>query len=312
MKRISILTAAALLGLAASPAAAQMTRFTGAWTNVSPTGGGIAELQIGALAGGQVNVRTWGRCTPSNCDWGTVQGVAYGPNVGSSLPAAARAVSAQYAPSHARVLVVIRPQGTDQLQADLYTQFTDGSGRTAFTGTDTFRRRPAGPPAPSGPVAAEDCIGYNPRTLSIRNEGANGWLLTDGASRMQMLDSQADANRALALARRHTQHCFIGRNNSRPNRQQYISQYWKGSTGVNTVIAGEDCVSYGPGSAGVFNRGAIGWRLEDGSHAVMLFDTQADANRGIMVAQEAQGRLCFIGRSNSRPDRAAYIVEYWR
>jgi hypothetical protein len=161
-------------------------------------------------------------------------------------------------------------------------------------------------------IAREDCLPYNPRNLRISSQGAQGWLLTDGVSRMLMLDNQADAGRAVALARRHTAHCFIGRGNSRPDRAEYITHYWTGNSGIAAIIPAEDCVRYDPATVGVFDRGALGWRMEDGSHLLRLFDNQADASRGLMVAKAATGRLCFIGRGNSRPDRSEYIVEYWR
>ena len=179
-------------------------------------------------------------------------------------------------------------------------------------------RRPMPPrPHPDSLVrpalaAPEDCLPYNPRTLRIEDEGAQGWLLTDGASRMLMLDDRADAERALALARRHTAHCFIGRGNNRPNRAEYITHYWTGNSGIATTVPAEDCVPYNPATVGVFDRGALGWRMEDGNHAMVLFDNQLDANRGLIVARTAAGRLCYIGRGNSRPNRAEYIVEYWR
>jgi hypothetical protein len=97
----------------------------------------------------------------------------------------------------------------------------------------------------------------------------------------------------------------------RPNRRQYIMQYWRGVSGTSTTIAGEDCLPYNRTSVDVFDRGALGWRMEDGSHAMQLFDTQAEANRGLMVAR-AMGQMCYIGRSNGRPDRLAYIVQYWK
>jgi len=168
----------------------------------------------------------------------------------------------------------------------------------------------AGRTPPTGPVAAEDCLPYNPERLSIRDEGAQGWLLTDGVSRMLMLDNRADAARALAVARRHTAHCFIGRNNHRPNRSDYIVHYWRGNPGA-VAMSGDDCLGYNPATVNVFDRGALGWRLEDGSHYMLLFDNQADANRGLIVAR-ANSSLCFIGRNNSRPNRRDYIVQYWR
>ena len=76
-------------------------------------------------------------------------------------------------------------------------------------------------------TGAQDCISYNTGGLRIENEGANGWLLTDGSSRMAMLDNQDDAQQALTVARRFSQQCFIGRNNTRPNRKDFIVQYWR-------------------------------------------------------------------------------------
>ncbi len=77
------------------------------------------------------------------------------------------------------------------------------------------------------PIVAEDCLPYDVGSLQIVNEGEKGWLLTDGRSRMLVLDNKEDAEAALALAQRHKAHCFIGRNNRRPNRCSYIVEYWK-------------------------------------------------------------------------------------
>jgi hypothetical protein len=76
-------------------------------------------------------------------------------------------------------------------------------------------------------ITGEDCISYNTSGLRIENEGANGWLLTDGNSRMVTLDNQADAEQALTVTRRFTKECFIGRNNTRANRSDYIMRYWR-------------------------------------------------------------------------------------
>ena len=47
----------------------------------------------------------------------------------------------------------------------------------------------------------EDCIRYDPTKLRIVDEGKGGWLLTDGRSRMLMLDYEREAKQALALAK---------------------------------------------------------------------------------------------------------------
>ncbi len=76
---------------------------------------------------------------------------------------------------------------------------------------------------------SEDCIFYDASTLEIHDIGPRGWRLTSngGSHWMLQLSSRSDAEAALALAKRHTAVCYIGRDNRRPNRRDYIVQYWK-------------------------------------------------------------------------------------
>jgi hypothetical protein len=152
---------------------------------------------------------------------------------------------------------------------------------------------------------------YNPNNLRIEDEGSSGWLLTDGVSRMLVLDNRSDAVRALALAKRHTAHCFIGRDNRRPDRNDFIMQYWTGDSGIRTTIAGEDCLPYNVADLAILDEGAGGWLLTDGSSRMVMLDNRADAELAISVARRST-RQCFIGRNNSRPNRKEYIVSYWR
>jgi subtilisin family serine protease len=76
-------------------------------------------------------------------------------------------------------------------------------------------------------VTREDCIAYSPGALQIRNEGSQGWLLTDGRSRMVMLDDQRDADAALDVARQHRAQCFVGRGNGRSSRANDVVGYWR-------------------------------------------------------------------------------------
>ncbi len=78
-----------------------------------------------------------------------------------------------------------------------------------------------------GSTRAEDCIQYNPYALKIEEIGDKGWRLSDGHSWMNVLDNRDDAEAALALAQQHNYQCFIGRDNRRPDRANYIVQYWK-------------------------------------------------------------------------------------
>ncbi|MGK7911437.1 MAG: hypothetical protein AB4050_08130 [Synechococcus sp.] len=156
----------------------------------------------------------------------------------------------------------------------------------------------------------DDCIAYNPFHLEVRDEGTNGWLLTDGASRMQVLDDYDDATEALAVARRHTHHCFIGRSNNRPERSRYITEYWLGDSGINAGQIGGDCRSYNPADIRIVDEGANGWLLTDGISRMDILDNLEDAELALGLAREHNTR-CFVGRGNNRPNQRAYILEYW-
>ncbi len=80
-------------------------------------------------------------------------------------------------------------------------------------------------------VFTHDELRYDPHKLRVVYEGARGWLLTDGRSRMKMFSNKEDARNGLRVARRHTRHGFIGRDNPRTDRMDYI-------TDIGQVTAG--------------------------------------------------------------------------
>jgi hypothetical protein len=85
----------------------------------------------------------------------------------------------------------------------------------------------AGRSGTTGTIQQVDCLSYDPKVLRIVDEGTTGWLLTDGRSRMLILDDKQDAENALTLAEQHSQHCFIGRGNTRAESSAYTVEYWK-------------------------------------------------------------------------------------
>ncbi|GIG63913.1 zinc ribbon domain-containing protein [Phytomonospora endophytica] len=77
------------------------------------------------------------------------------------------------------------------------------------------------------------------------------------------------------------------------------------------VLNPEDCIDYDPNALTIVDLGADGWRLdENGTHALVVFDNQADAQLGLEIAQK-HDRYCFVGRGNTRPDPQQFIYEYW-
>jgi hypothetical protein len=285
---------------------AQLSAFQGNWRNVDPATRGVTRLQIDTSP--NVTVHAWGKCSPTDCDNGTVNGFAYAPNVDSNLNSSARAISAIFSNSGlGEAIFIIRPAPGGRLQLDVYDRFTDSSNRTAYVGSGTFVRDVG----PAGPTARVDCLTYNVSSLQIVNEGASGWLLTDGSSRMLMLASQADAQKALALARSHRAHCFIGRENTRANRKDYIMEWWRGDSGISAPITNEDCISYNTSGLRIENEGANGWLLTDGSSRMQMLDNRSDAEQALTVTR-LFSRQCFIGRNNTRPNRKDFIVQYLR
>jgi hypothetical protein len=154
-----------------------------------------------------------------------------------------------------------------------------------------------------------DCISYPPANLSVVNLGAQGWRLQDGNMAMELLDNSSDAQAALQLAQPYNQQCFIGRDNTRANRLDYIVDYWMGG-GPAPTVSNQDCISYDPGNLTLSNLGTDGWELVEGNIWMESLDNNADAQAALQLAQQ-YNQQCFIGRNNTRSDRLDYIVEYW-
>lgn len=107
----------------------------GTWTNVNPHTNDLVKVVI-AASGSGISVDTFGACSPTPCNWGSVPGLAYAASV-SSTPAVA--FSAQYTFSFAKVIVTGQLQGS-RLLVETFTQFTDGSGRSNLYTTDQMTK----------------------------------------------------------------------------------------------------------------------------------------------------------------------------
>jgi hypothetical protein len=160
-------------------------------------------------------------------------------------------------------------------------------------------------------VITIDELRYNPCALRIVNQGALGWLLTDGCSRMKLFDNREDARNGLAVARRHTRHGFVGRDNPRPDRESYLMEYWAGNSGLpHLPLTKTDCVPYDPRNVVATDLDEAGWRINEGDHGMLLAHDLNDALAMLRIV-ERHSRMCFIGRNNQRPNRKAYIMTYF-
>jgi hypothetical protein len=76
-------------------------------------------------------------------------------------------------------------------------------------------------------ISSEKCVGYDPHRLRLVDQGADGWLVTNGASFHVKLDNRDDASTALTLAARYSAYCTIGRAVYEPTRKLSRFDYWK-------------------------------------------------------------------------------------
>ena len=156
----------------------------------------------------------------------------------------------------------------------------------------------------------EDCVSYNPGNLRVVSAGSQGYRIADGSHWLFLVDSREDAERLLAIAKRHTKTCFIGRGNGRQDRSRYVAHYFKGDSGIRATIGREDCLAYLPNALQIREEGKR-WLLTDGRSRMLVLDDRDDAEPALHVARQHRSH-CFVGRDNKRPNRGDYIVQYWQ
>lgn len=129
MRRTTYFFVFAFAMLAIAPAAnAQKDRFVGSFAAQDSNTGGITRLML--FDDDTVNV--WGKCHPTDCDWGTESIAAYGSTADSDLVKSAGVMSAVYVKNHAVTILIIKPLTNDRLSVEVFTRFTDRTGRTAY------------------------------------------------------------------------------------------------------------------------------------------------------------------------------------
>jgi hypothetical protein len=164
---------------------------------------------------------------------------------------------------------------------------------------------PGGPAAPAWP-SPEDCISYNPANVTVQYE-AGFYTVADGSLVVMRLSGAPGENvgdKALALAKRYRKHCFLGRDNTREDKNSYVFDYWRNASGMTPAIPDQedDCSPYDRGNLTVEDMGGgYGWRVKDHDHVLHLFDNQSDARNGKLVLSKYH-QICSIGNSGDEDD----------
>ena len=99
--RFKALLISAAVALSAVPAmAAGYGEFTGDWRNEDAGTRSITRVRV-MPAGGGLKVRVWGQCSPSDCDWGSENAVAYSSSPGANSASSATDLTITFNPGHA-------------------------------------------------------------------------------------------------------------------------------------------------------------------------------------------------------------------
>lgn len=292
-------TFALLLLLHQSACFAAINQFTGTWANTDKNTRGITRLEI-KQQGSAIKLHAWGKCHPQDCDWGEVMANAYAPSVSSNLMQSAQAVTAVFNTSFSQTMVIVRPNGKNKVRANVFTRFTDGSKRTNYTSSHTFKRQfqvaplpPLKPMPIPAPAIQEDCISFNPATTTVKYINGN-WKIVDGNHWMfDFGNKKNEAVKALQIIKHYQMNrsCFVGRPD--PSFQYMLVS----GNAPQGGMQGEDCVSFNPNTIQVKNINGR-WKIVDGNHWVFDFDTKEDEARKAFAIIKKYGftRSCFVGR----------------
>jgi hypothetical protein len=122
--------------VAGAQAPAATNDMNGTWFNVDTNTRGLVRIEI------QNNkIHPYGACHPDPCDWGTLKAKSFAQTVDSSL---AVALLAKQNTSFSHVEITLSLERDGRLRAEVFTHFTDGSGRADYRTVNFFaHRRPA-------------------------------------------------------------------------------------------------------------------------------------------------------------------------
>jgi hypothetical protein len=105
--------------------------YVGLWKNPDVQTSTIPELVV-RPGGKGLLVQIWGKCHPTNCDWGSVPAIPMGQSVAVPADQEALALTATFNPGFAEQHVTLRLLDQDLLVATTDTHFRDKSGRADY------------------------------------------------------------------------------------------------------------------------------------------------------------------------------------
>jgi hypothetical protein len=307
----------ALLGLMlfAGTAQAEATDFIGNWKASDPKPGGITRIAISPNGGDRVDVRAYGDCHPSECDWGLVQGDIYYANPKSDH---VTVIVATFHFGFAHHQITFRKGKNDQLQFEKLTKLDDNSDRHAFVQSgvlttttwvgpisQTWQGQPGlttgwggGARSGAGATPHEDCTVYDVRDVRAVNE-RSAWAVKAGGKVLVATGKDEKAAQLAEAAFRNYRFDRLCRSGGQ------WKPYWRNAKGFgNERMGGVYCLSLRPTTVHLV-RSKNSWNIVDGATTLVElgpFKAQAEAMLGMIRAKKLTGE-CFIGA----PD----IMTFW-
>lgn len=132
-------------------------RFAATWTNLDPNTFDITKAAI-RFDASQIYVHLWGKCSPTDCDWGEASVPVASASTGT-LPV-------KFVFSFAEETQQVTLVG-DQLKITGTTHYTDNSGRTDFSSTDLFNKTGPAPTRSGADPFLGSWTNSNPNTNDI-------------------------------------------------------------------------------------------------------------------------------------------------
>ncbi len=159
-------------------------------------------------------------------------------------------------------------------------------------------------------AGGEDCLSYEPSLLGLKNDKERGWMVQHQGQALLRFDKKDEAERAMNLAKRYKQHCYVGRRTNRPDSTSYYVEYWKSPSDLRTEIKKEECTPYDRNQLQVVETGRD-WELRSGSVFLVRAASKPDAERLKTIAA-SHFAFCQLGQRNTRPNHRLYMTQYWR
>lgn len=121
-----------------SPVLAAPGDFVGTWVNTNPNTRSTTRLVITSDGSNALNIQLFGKCHPTDCDWGRTTLVTYG---GSASDADHHFATANYNLGFAKTLCTLSLLEGNQISLQRFTQFLDGSQRQNYSLQEAFKRQ---------------------------------------------------------------------------------------------------------------------------------------------------------------------------